>query len=216
MHCYGELFRGKFELKKFVPGIDDRYLDPDYRRNHALEYLDAVEALTGDVSVLGFKLMINQDPKLNLMRRLVAERGFQVILLYRENLLAQFASEMLAKKTGQGAAVQGQTIIRETVPFDEKRFLAHAGSVTRNYEKARNALRQLDSAYLELEYLQLADNALPSRIADFLGVPAQTLESPNRKRSTSRIIERFDDPEEVRGFLEDRGLGRWVEEYVSP
>jgi hypothetical protein len=101
------------------------------------------------------------------------------------------------------------------VHFDGARFLDYAGGVEKRYRKAWRVLRQLDRPYLKLEYCRLGDEAQHKRMTDFLGLPYVPLSSRHKKRNPSRIIERFDNPAEVRSFLKRYELLHWAEEDAA-
>jgi hypothetical protein len=212
IRCYTALLSSRFDVQHNAPGIDERYADLDYRRAHAFDYIETIETATPDVPVMGFKLMLVQDRRLRLLRRLAVERSYNVLLLSRDNLLAKFASAHLARKTGQGVALQGQAVARDTVHFDGASFLDYTRGVEKRYRKARRVLRQLNRPFLKLEYCQLGDETLHERMTDFLGLAYVPLSSRHKKRNPSRIIERFDNPAEVRRFLERHELLHWAEE----
>jgi LPS sulfotransferase NodH len=213
IRCYPALFAKVVDVRKWVSGIGDEYADPEFRFRQALRFLDTTEALTIDAAAVGWKLMISQDWRYELLSRLVAERSYQVIFLYRENLLAKFSSQMLAQKTGQGWAEQGHRIIRETLHFEPEEFSGYIERVTRQYDRARKAMKRLGCRFLEVEYRDLADDRTHKRLTEFLGFPYCELTSPNLKRNKSRVTERFDNPDEVRRFLELRNLSMWAEEH---
>jgi LPS sulfotransferase NodH len=99
IRCYPALFAKVVDVRKWVSGIGDEYADPEFRFRQALRFLDTTEALTIDAAAVGWKLMISQDWRYELLSRLVAERSYQVIFLYRENLLAKFSSQMSQKSS---------------------------------------------------------------------------------------------------------------------
>ena len=212
IRCYTAPLSSRFDVRHNVPGMDERFADLEFRRAHAFDYIAAIESATPDAPVMGFKLMLVQDRRLRLLRRLAVERSYNVPLLSRDNFLAKYASAQLARKTGQGVALQGQAVARDTVHFDGASFLDYAGGVEKRYRKARRVLRQLDRPFLKLEYCRLGDEVEHRRITDFLGLPYAPLSSRHKKRNPSRIVERFDNPAEVQSFLERHDLLHWAEE----
>jgi hypothetical protein len=215
VRCYGELMRSSFRIHKSLPDLDRRYADSAYRNEHSLAYMDAIEALTTRASVIGFKLLVRHDEGLRLLRRLVLERGFEVILLSRQNLLAVYSSVRLKRKTGQGQARGAQQATQESVYFDRADFADYAERITRAYAEARHVLGQLGCRVLSLEYLELGNGTLEKRLTNFLGVPERRLRSPFKKLNASNILARFENPEDARMYLEEQGLLHWAEEGTA-
>ena len=213
IRCYPALFAKVVDARRWVSGIGDEYAAPESRLRDPLRFLDTVEALTKDVEALGWKLMISQDWRYELLSRLIAERSYRVIFLYRENLLAKFSSQKLAEMTGQGWAERGHKIIRETLRFEPDEFSGYVEKVTRQYDRARKALRRLECPFLEVEYRDLTNDRTHEKLTDFLGFPYCELTSPNLKRNTTRVTERFSNPETVQRFLETHDLSNWGEEH---
>jgi hypothetical protein len=81
--CKGEIFRSKARE-------NDLY-DPIPFMDH---WLDAKK----NIPFVGFKLMLDQDDE---VLREIARRRFRIMLLTRPNELAQYSSQLIARKTGK-------------------------------------------------------------------------------------------------------------------
>ncbi len=218
IRCHGELFRRKnvkgVGALKVLSEIDDVYASEEYREQHYREYLDAVRSTEEDQNVLfGFKLMLNQAE--NARAEIVNDQAVKKVLLYRENALAVYASNLIARATGQGVAIVGREIKQAKVGFDEERFEKFLRNYVSRYEEVRNQLRKRPrSEWMELSYVNACKPEGIEKVLGFLGGNSKgiALSSKTAKRNSSVIVDRFSNPEIVKDHLKKIGRSEWAEE----
>ena len=202
--CYGEIFRNRFQAKRKLPQIDERFyahsqrlLDP-----HQL-FLQIEKRQEKRTSAWGFKLMPHQ-----VGERLTAvlDYGFDfALVLKRSNKLAQYSSDLIALETGQGIAGKNAKIKTAKVKFFARGFQRFSEEVDYQYSNVERALQIHQIPSIQLEYVDLKKSSTHKVIQQTLGVPEMKLKSYQKKRNESTIINRFSNVDTVRKYLLDTG-----------
>src|SRR5690606_15159424 len=123
------------------------------------------------------------------------------------------SSHKIARATGQGTAGRFSEALTTTVEFEPKEFERFVAARAAAYRQAREELQRATQPWLEVEYLEAARPEGRRRIVEFIGAdPSFEIEVPTKKRNTSRIVDRFTNPDEVMGYLEQHGLQHWASE----
>jgi len=175
-------------------------------------FLDRVVAAC-PTRIFGFKWFRGHAPAVR--DRLVADPGWRVVILQRENFLAVFASQRTARLTGRYLAREagGSPPPVPLLPFDTDEFL-------REYRRYRDyydgLLRRCDDqgkVFHMVEYRHLSHPAVLRNVARHIGVEAPTLPAPRLvKQGSARLLGRFEDPDLVRRTLDRLGRPQWVVE----
>ena len=218
IRCHGELFRrnnvGKKGALKVLKKIDPAYESADYRDLHHVDYINAVRKAEKDNSrFFGFKLMLNQAE--NAHAGFINNTDYRKILLRRDNLLAVYSSNLIARETGQGNVKAHQEVKPAQVIFKPKGFLRFLGKHTEKYQAERNRLdRGAGNDYLEISYLDICKKSGTEEVFRFIGVDPEmgSGRTDTRKRNTSKILERFSNPETVKSCLADLDHLDWLDE----
>lgn len=218
--CHGELFRRIRRERSLLKGalkvlkkIDPAFSDDEQRFTRPAEYIDAVYALSGDSLTKGFKLMLLQHPE--YCDTLIDDAAVRKIVLHRDNLLACYSSDRIAKVTGQGAAGRFAKVVTAKVPFKADQFERYIAKRRSAYDQVYRRLDAAGQTYLDVEYLDLVNGKGLSRVRDFLGVsPDHDLEVVTQKRNPSSLLDRFENPDVVDSYLRDHGLEHWRVEDV--
>ena len=210
--CHGELFAAKF-LGVARPLLVSCGLDFDIERRNAnpVAFLDAILACYDDKWV-GFKLLLGQQ---DVVMNEVSRRGWPMIVLRRDNLLASYSSGLIVKATGQAHAYPNAEIKRATVEFVRAEFDRFIRRENDNwqlfFEKwcPRNDL-------LNLEYREIAFGDGLKRVLEFLGAKPSDLTPGLQKRNPDDMLARFVNPEAVVAHLQDIGHTEWLCEKPEP
>lgn len=164
-----------------------------------------------DKGVVGFKLHIGQHER--FMRRLIEDPDYALIVLQRDNILAQYSSSLIAEETGQGNARKGDQIKRARVTFSASGFRNYVRRVERDFDRTRQLVESSGKFPFELRYTELNDTGRLREMMNFLAVDPSVVPEPNtEKRNSSDIVSRFSNPEVVTATLEEMGRQDWAYE----
>jgi hypothetical protein len=213
--CHGELLQRDPPVERRPSGhlsiigqMEDRYHSFEYRRLHYEGFLEDV--FKHSDRIVGFKLIAGQhDPA---MVYCIMEPTIKVIYLYRDNLLAAYSSEQIAKKTGQNLVKINWMLKRAKVVFDAKVFEGRRRARESRHKLYMELLKRSGSDYLILEYNELARRKTQNDILAFLSAPSAELKSSYQKRNTDDIVARYSNPDEVRSHLLEIGRPDWAME----
>ncbi len=215
--CHGELFRKKnLHLAtdlSFLDQIDPAYKDYEFRRDNFQEYLQLVKKVDGSKDLFGFKLMLGQAKRVR--ETLIQDVRIKKILLYRDNLLAVYASNRIAKATGQGIVHVGDELKQAKVDFDPKQFERFRERIDLLYKQVREQLKvRPRNEWMETQYPDICRDEEIARVMRFIG--AEPGEAPisvrTVKRNTGNILDRFTNPKDVLTHLEKVKRMDWVRE----
>jgi len=209
---YGELFNpnGDYVTAQGF-SMKDRDRDP-------LAFLAEIERKGFERSkIFGFKLMIGQS-KL-VVDHVLSSDDYQVILLSRENKLAQYSSFIIARTSGVWFVHRGQPKGPEIkVVFDPKDFASFMAQDCRYYETVLARIQNESRPWLHLEYGRMQDQDQVTALLNFMSIESLSsiadLVERNRsvRQNTPRIVDRFTNPETVLSAMRQMGREDWLTE----
>ena len=211
MQCYGEVFRDKYNVEKFLPDLADRFADVEARLADPPAYLDAIEAtVCGAADAWGFKFFAEHGS--HLVPLFVDDPHTRIVVLRRSNILAQFSSEVISRRTGQSVALEGTEVKSEKVVFRPNRFAEYRNRIETFYDDVLAACAVAGKTPLEVEYCRINDPECHVDILSFLELEPAPLKSRHAKRNISQIVDRFKNPDRVARYLDTIGRPEWAEE----
>ena len=191
--------------------VDPKFKDDDYRLANAESFVREVFSLFPDNPHYGFKLHLNQNR--SYLDRLIASPDWRLVLLRRENILAQYSSEKIAIVTGQGAAKKGTKIKKATVIFDANEFRRFLARRQKRWDEVRRRLDESGNMFFTIYYTQLLSKKFKAELLQYLGTDPQVdLEPGTEKRNPSNILTRFSNRGEAERELDAMSLLHWSEE----
>ena len=210
--CHGEPFNPDTEgvleppvRRADLPSKKDRDADP-------IAFLDCLMGFH-TAGLVGFKLLLAHSPP---VLSEIAARGYRLIVLRRENLLARYSSaQILAAMQGVAQdpsrpANKGSPVIKAN--FEATEFQDYIDADRARWSVFTDILYRHRPPYFELEYGELAWGDGRERVLDFLGAARRPLNAWMEKLNSMDIVSRFANPEVVTAYLSSRGLTRWAQE----
>jgi hypothetical protein len=223
--CYGALFRNRRlkpkELGRLLEAPDPRFYGVDYRMANFETVLEAVLSATPPTRHIGLKHMAGAQKKRRLLKRevgaqqrvrdyLAKDPQYRKVVLRRDNLLAVYASNLLAKATGQGSVRRNVEMKKAPILFSHKEFAAFSS----RYDKAYTDLRAIcEGEVLEIEYNALRQGDDMGRLADFFDVDTERMVfDTTQKRGNDSIIDRFENRADALAYLKRVDREQWAAE----
>lgn len=162
----------------------------------------------------GFKAMLNRNQLMAVTEIIAPDPRLRKIMLYRDNLLAGYASVELAMTSGvwhrtNDAAPPGEPARR--IEFDWDRFFAYAGEQVLTRRAVEEAMHRSHQFFLPISYEETLTKRGMERVWDFLNLPPSAHEGIYLRTYERRVIDQFVNPERV--ALAVRALGRpeWLD-----
>lgn len=224
--CHGEVFRHE-QLADGVrtPGFET--VEARCERYGAfLESLENASAQSEPgLHAAGFKIFTPHCPP--ALEHLIGGGAYRVIFLRRANLLAQFSSFKIARLSGEwqkpkAAGLSGlKSVIKgapkaegqRQVPFWPKQFREFIDDISERDEMVRGMIASAGCPSVEVEYESLRTEATRRAIGGLLGVGTLDPEAEDLvKQNTSRVLDRFSNPEKAVAYLEESGQTHWLDE----
>lgn len=218
--CFGELMRktpgwmrkqGYRGALRILDKVDPVYRKDAYRFAHPYDFVEAAYATKPRASRHGFKIHIDQHRE--FLDALIQDPEYRIIVLRRENVLAQYSSWKISEVTGQGNAPKGTKVKTAQVDFSPRNFKSYLKRVDKDYELVWQRIRESGKSFFEIKYTELTDKERMRELAGFLEVDTSfPLEPGTEKRNPSDIVARFTNPEKVRETLSEIGHEEWGSE----
>ncbi|WP_374565944.1 hypothetical protein [Ideonella sp.] len=211
--CLGEIFNLNGGAMRKLGIMSRRTLDR--ASNEPLDYLnELMEAWSNRPQakpVFGFKMMLHHDPR--VIDYLLADPSWKMILLRRENVLAQWSSLQIAKITGEwGSKAKKKRAAAgitepETPPieFKSRVFEAYCNRLNARYDSIQRRVAKHSLFEVTTETI----DARRDEILAFLGVdPRQAPPAPGRgeRQNTTSLEDRFTNSDEVHRYAAANGL----------
>lgn len=160
--------------------------------------------------VRGFKLFPQQSHR--VLDWVIDEPSFRIVHLHRANLLAEYSSLLVA--FAEHHWVGGPESLKQyKVKFQARRFQQFVQMKKIYLDGIRERLARRAGASIEIEYSAISHESVK-------GVLAMLLDEPNfdaelsalglRQQLNENVIERFDNPDDVRRCLVDMGHESWA------
>ncbi|MDQ2762336.1 MAG: hypothetical protein M3Y22_02225 [Pseudomonadota bacterium] len=191
-------------------------MEAELRASRAVDpevFLETVYAMNFGRSYVGFKMFERHG--LAMIDRLIDDRAIAKIVLYRANVLANYASKLVASEAGAWGVIEQER--RAAVPpvtFEAKAFAAHHDTYMAFYAHTLARLNDSGQSYALVRYDELNSPLLMARVTAFLGVTSAPGPSPAPEpvRGSSDILSRFANPGAARHFLKLHGRSEWASE----
>jgi LPS sulfotransferase NodH len=162
-------------------------------------------------TMTGFKLFLFHNER--VLDHVLSEPRYRLILLTRENRLAQYSSHLIAQQTGQWELRDGQPPVRRKVVFDPQDFEAFEVWLNRVHGRMLDGLHRHGRDILLVEYRSLMFPATLQRLSDWLGSAVTLARRTNLARQNpTSIVNRFTNRAETLAYLDRRKLSRWAED----
>jgi hypothetical protein len=164
----------------------------------------------GAKPVFGFKMMLHHDQR--VIDHLLETPDWRVILLRRDNALAQWSSLQIAKVTGDWGGKKKQALVAAgidvpdpRIEFDARAFEAHCSKLDARYASIRQRIGKRALFEVATESI----DARRDEILEFLGVDpslAKAAPGAGQRQNTTSLEERFSNPGAVRDYARSHGL----------
>lgn len=189
----------------------------ELRKRDSTAFLERLYSAGYGRSHVGFKIFDRQNNA--ALRKLLKKRNVRKIVLYRKNVLANFASALAARTNKEWSVKEGCLVAQAPqVRFGEQEFIRFHNRYVNFYSDVFNRLSRYHEPFHFIEYLDINEPLLFAGLVNFIGAdPAKLdkpapLRAPHAKQNSPDILSRFENPDEVATFLERRGLQHWSHE----
>ncbi|MEK8031309.1 hypothetical protein AACH06_10815 [Ideonella sp. DXS29W] len=210
--CLGELFNLNGGAMRSLGIHSSRMLD--LAANEPLVYLNEVMALwtqRADAKpVFGFKMMLHHDPR--VIDYLASHQDWKVILLRRENSLAQWSSLQLAKLTGEWGSKPKKKRAAAGLPEPDTRIAFNRRSFEAYCERIDSRYRGVQRKVAGHALFEVTTETIDARrdaILGFLGVDAAlapVLPGAGERQNSSSLERRFSNVPDVKRYARKHGL----------
>ncbi|MEM8845384.1 MAG: hypothetical protein AAGB35_10140 [Pseudomonadota bacterium] len=212
--CFGELFNRFNKVpwwleQSFENGLEQRFLGRPVRDQHPVAFLNAILDVHRNDSFFGFKLMLDHDP--NIMKLVIDSPEWKVVRLYRQNLLSVYGSSLVAKATKKSHFTPEQELRHAKVTFCPRAFDQFRMSIEKRQALTHEMLHAAGKSYFCLEYKDLVSDSGLHIVASHLGISSSVeLQPVLVKRHSWDVLERFENPDDVRRYLKVNALEHWT------
>jgi len=158
--------------------------------------------------VVGFKIFPGHHPA--MLEYILADRSVLKIVHYRTNILARYASNLAARKTGDF----GKYATKPAVTFDAAEFTRYHDEQAAFYDRILRGLAASGQPYQLSRYDEINNEAAMLAVFKFLGVEPSMPPLPEHPavRGGADVLSRFSNPKDVRTFLRAHDLLHWARE----
>ena len=214
---HGELFNRERQVPRIKP-IPDPGLTLDDRDRDPIGFLETIERLTLEhARVCGFKLMIQHHPP--MLEYVLSSEDYGLIVLSRRNKLAQYSSRAIARASGVWHVQRGEPQpLERKIRFDSPTFAAFLFENKGDYASVLPRLEGSPHRFHALEYTRIRSTESVEGLLRFVGVrprctiPEMIARNASQQQNTSRIVDRFSNPEEVVAAMRAMGHEDWLTE----
>lgn len=181
----------KSKYERFVVPTEVRDADPEAFLNQVWE----VDLQKPEITCVGVKL--HHAHNRNMHELLLENWSYKIVILDREEKLAQFASLKIAMKSQNWRYVKGQSERNDQIKinFSLFWFLSYCFGSKGPFEYYRRRLEKHHRDYLYITYEILTKGKGIKSVLEYLGVPYNpNFASPLRKQNTEDALQRYNNP----------------------
>lgn len=205
--CHGEALLPR-HIPKHIHGSAREVLTEEICETDPERVVRTLWDMTDGHPIVGFKVFAGHTPRLHVP--LLEDESIHKIVLRRDNALASWSSQQIARETGRWNARKEGASIGATTTFlrrDFERYLNRRDKFFAKVDK-RCAGPRLDLTYAG----DIMTQSMAPVIA-FLGADETVETSTTKAKQLGRnVLDRFDNPDEVRTFLDETGRADWAYE----
>jgi hypothetical protein len=213
LYFFGEIFRNKYDVAKYLPALAKLYGTAEARSRDPDGFLDRVEAhVPAGNKAWGFKIF--PEHGLPIIERLLQNPNYRIIVLRRPNILAQFSSEIISRRTGQAYLLANTEAKSGKIKFDAARFERYRAKAEDYYASVERHIDP-ERPLFRLEYEAINSAEEQARLVSFMGADPAPLQSRHVRRNSPSITERFTNPDTVLAYLDKTGQPDWATEEPS-
>lgn len=215
--CHGEVFHKK-NVWVYWPKRDST--DEVKAELHTLRHkdpralLERVFAATYGHPCVGFKIFKGQCD--SILQTLIDDRSVRKVVLYRRNVLANYASALAAARTGIWSTKEALETEVPKLTFKSAQFIRFHDDYVQSYRFIIGSLNENREPFLLYNYEDVNDPMLFAGLLVFIGAdPGRFREIPRReivKQNPADVLSRFSNPDAAASFLRDHGLLHWAHE----
>jgi hypothetical protein len=205
VQCHYELFHSDAIYGQRLP---DHLADIGERNRDPMAYLERIFACA-DRNIVGFKHQYVYDfyEVPGFVDYLLTNASIEKVLLDREHLLEQYASQKAAERSGTWSVTEPGFEGETRVEFHAGEFFRFAAIRLQEKENARRVLGATGQRWLELSYEETLSAAGIERLAAFLGVATPRADSSFMRMCSYSGLERFFNPQAVTQALRNTRFG---------
>lgn len=217
--CNGEIFHKDGVFLRWPAGKLSPDLREEMARTRAASPIEFMHRVLGEgfgSEHVGFKLLFGQNKA--AFDSVMGDRSIKKIVLLRQNFLASYASFIAASTTGtwhdRSSGKEKSSAKKTPLLFQRDDFIQFSRTRGRVYGRTLRELNKSGQNYCLINYEELNDMFLVGRVITFVTEkPFVSMpKSSTSKLSSSNIVSRYSNQDEVYAFLEEHGLMHWSHE----
>ena len=219
--CHGEIFHPD----KIHSGLEG-HPDISVRQQDPVGFLHTMMNLAyeqkGQSPLMGFKLFFDHN---QVIKNFLIDQKIPIILLERDNKLAQYSSLKIARKTGKWHSKQKLSKAQEEenerkgkkVSFSMLEFLAFSIRSRFRFQGAINLLNKQHAPYLHVTYESMFNDNNWLKILGFLKIQSETTKTSSNleKQNSEPLLERFSNPKYTEFCCKLLNVIPWVSTTVK-
>jgi hypothetical protein len=185
----------------------------DLRAEDPEAFLNRIFALDFDRAHVGFKIFEWQHP--SMLTRILEDPQILKIVLFRANVLAVHASELVASAAGVWGVIDQER--RAAIPpvlFDPESFCRFHNRYVAFYARVLERIHSTGQKCQFIRYDELNNSYILANLVSSLGVISAPGKSPAPEpvRGQAHILSRYSNSEEVLEFLRAHSRLEWASE----
>lgn len=219
----GNIFDGRgpgrlyvfWEKTQLTPAVQANLIDLRERDPEA--FLEQIFNMTHGRMHVGFKMFRGENDR--ILDQIIKDSSIRKIVLYRRNVLANFASALVARKTGKYSLREGMPVGDvPKVRFNAERFSRFHDRYTEFFGDIIDRLNAQGQAHYFINYEDINEPRVLAGLITFIGAdPIRSIAKENQfkrqvKQNSSDILSRFSNRRRVERFLREHGLLHWIHE----
>jgi len=226
VRCLSEVFHPNEIMLRNHRTSDAGLMDLAVRDSDPLAYLQRLEQDIGEVGWFGFKHFPRHGAK--VLQHVCASPRWRKIFLWRDNLLEQYLSFLLAA-AHFGQVTWGRVPDEAQVTVPPSMLMDDFHTIERNYIMIEEALMLADPEHVfTLEYGDLGRVEVMRRLLQFMHLPEASIERAVAKTAGKagagelkfergpNATQRIANYDEIRQMLRQTRYRRWVESAAMP
>ena len=186
----------------------------DLRSRDPQEFLTRVFEMDQGRPFCGFKIFVKQNDA--ILDQLLIDPSVRKVILFRTNLLANYASARAARGTGSWKQnADNSDPAQKLVRFDEADFLKCSDKYVGFYRRVIAELTRAREPFHMITYDAINDPMMFAGVINFIGAdpnkPLNFDDQPRMqvKQGSPDILSRFANPKHVREYLVSHSLLHW-------